>query len=103
MMTAAMLEAAHQGRLDVLYLLGGNFLETMPDPDWCREALGRVPLRIHQDIVLNARRMVRAGGCAHVRVRKSASGASFIAQTKRCNRGLRPYTGCGSEAWDLGR
>jgi molybdopterin-dependent oxidoreductase alpha subunit len=58
MMTAAMLEAAHAGRLDVLYLLGGNFLETMPDPDWCRDALARVPLRIHQDIVLNRSTLV---------------------------------------------
>ncbi len=58
MMTAAMLDAAHAGRLDIFYLLGGNFLETMPDPDWCREALGRVPLRIHQDIVLNTSTLV---------------------------------------------
>ena len=58
MMTAAMLDAAHAGRLDVLYLLGGNFLETMPDPDWCRDALGRVPLRVHQDIVLNSSTLV---------------------------------------------
>lgn len=58
MMTAAMLDAAHAGRLDVLYLLGGNFLETMPDPEWCRAALGRVPLRVHQDIVLNRSTLV---------------------------------------------
>ncbi len=60
MMTAAMLEAAAAGRLDVLYLLGGNFLETMPDPAWCAEALGRVPLRIHQDIVLNSSTLVES-------------------------------------------
>jgi predicted molibdopterin-dependent oxidoreductase YjgC len=58
MMTAAMLEAAHAGRLDVLYLVGGNFLETMPDPAWCRDALARVPLRVHQDIVLNTSTLV---------------------------------------------
>ena len=60
MMTAAMLDAAHAGRLDVLYLLGGNFLETMPDPAWCAEALARVPLRIHQDIVLNRSTLVES-------------------------------------------
>lgn len=58
MMTAAMLDAAHAGRLDVLYLLGGNFLETMPDPAWCADALARVPLRVHQDIVLNSSTLV---------------------------------------------
>ena len=58
MMTAAMLDAAHAGRLDVFHLLGGNFLETMPDPAWCRDALARIPLRIHQDIVLNSSTLV---------------------------------------------
>ncbi|MCC6849076.1 MAG: FdhF/YdeP family oxidoreductase [Deltaproteobacteria bacterium] len=61
MMTAEMLDAAHAGRLDVLYLLGGNFLETMPDPAWCSDALARVPLRIHQDIVLNSSTLVEGG------------------------------------------
>ncbi|HEY2385750.1 MAG TPA: FdhF/YdeP family oxidoreductase [Candidatus Binatia bacterium] len=58
MMTKEMLEAAHAGALDVFYLIGGNFLETMPDPDWCRAALARVPLRIHQDLVLNSSTLV---------------------------------------------
>ena len=58
MMTSAMLDAAHAGTLDVLYLLGGNFLETMPDPAYCRDALARVPLRVHQDLVLNTSTLV---------------------------------------------
>lgn len=58
MMTSAMLDAAHAGALDVLYLVGGNFLETMPDPDYCHDALARVPLRVHQDIVLNTSTLV---------------------------------------------
>ncbi len=58
LMTSAMLDAAHAGGLDVFYLLGGNFLETMPDPDYCRQALARVPLRIHQDLVLNTSTLV---------------------------------------------
>lgn len=51
--TLAMLEAAHRGELDLLYSLGGNLLETMPDRGYMLEALSRVRLRIHQDIVLN--------------------------------------------------
>lgn len=50
--TPQMLEAAHRGRLDALYAVGGNFLRTLPDPDHVREALQRVPLRIHQDIIV---------------------------------------------------
>ena len=51
--TLQMLEAAHAGEIDVLYSLGGNLLETMPDRAFMDEALSRVKLRIHQDIVLN--------------------------------------------------
>lgn len=49
-----MIDAAHRGELDVLYSAGGNFLETLPEPDYVREALERVPLRVHQDIVLSS-------------------------------------------------
>jgi molybdopterin-dependent oxidoreductase alpha subunit len=51
--TLQMLEAAHQGAIDFLYSLGGNLLETMPDRAYMQEALARVKLRVHQDIVLN--------------------------------------------------
>jgi molybdopterin-dependent oxidoreductase alpha subunit len=53
MRTLQMLEAAHEGRIDLLYSLGGNLLETMPDREYMLEALERVKLRVHQDIVLN--------------------------------------------------
>jgi molybdopterin-dependent oxidoreductase alpha subunit len=51
--TLQMLEAAHRGEIDFLYSLGGNLLETMPDRAMMAEALSRVRLRVHQDIVLN--------------------------------------------------
>jgi molybdopterin-dependent oxidoreductase alpha subunit len=47
-----MVEAAARERLDLLYCLGGNFLRTLPDPDYVARALESVPLRVHQDIVL---------------------------------------------------
>lgn len=50
---AQMLDAARDGRLDVFYVIGGNFLETMPDPEAVGRALRNVPVRIHQDIMLN--------------------------------------------------
>lgn len=53
-----MIDAAHEGQLDVLYQIGGNFLETLPDPAYVREAVERVPLRVHQDIVLSPQMMV---------------------------------------------
>jgi molybdopterin-dependent oxidoreductase alpha subunit len=47
-----MLDSAYEGKLDVLYSVGGNFLETLPEPDYVAQALRNVPLRVHQDIVL---------------------------------------------------
>ena len=58
MTSVGMIDAAHEGRLDVLYMAGGNFLETLPEPWFVREALERVPLRIHQDLVLTSSMLV---------------------------------------------
>jgi molybdopterin-dependent oxidoreductase alpha subunit len=55
-----MIEAAHRGELDVLYAAGGNFLRTLPDPDYVSEALSRVPLRVHQDIILTDQMLIDA-------------------------------------------
>lgn len=55
-----MVDAAHGGRLDVLYMAGGNFLETLPEPDYVREALERLPLRVHQDLVVSSAMLVDA-------------------------------------------
>ena len=48
-----MIEAAHQGELKLLYSIGGNLLETMPDRNFVAQALQNIRYRIHQDIVLN--------------------------------------------------
>jgi len=56
-----MLDAAHQGHLDVLFSSGGNFLDVLPDPARVREALERTPLRIHMDIVLSSQMLAEPG------------------------------------------
>lgn len=53
-----MIDAAHEGQIDVLYQVGGNFLETLPEPEYVREAVERIALRVHQDIVLSPQMMV---------------------------------------------
>ncbi len=53
-----MIEAAARGELDVLYAIGGNFLRTLPDPEYVRAALGRVPLRVHQDIIITDQMLI---------------------------------------------
>ncbi|MGH2830261.1 MAG: FdhF/YdeP family oxidoreductase [Actinomycetota bacterium] len=58
-LTAAdQIDAAHAGALDVLWSAGGNFLETLPEPDFVREALERIPHRVHQDIVATSQMLV---------------------------------------------
>ena len=56
-----MLDAAHDGALDVLFSSGGNFLDVMPDPERVRETLARTPLRIHMDIVVSSQMLVDPG------------------------------------------
>ncbi len=56
-----MVEAGGRGDLDVLYSSGGNFLEVLPDPELVEAALARVPLRVHQDIVVSSQMLVDPG------------------------------------------
>ncbi|MGW4957253.1 FdhF/YdeP family oxidoreductase [Nonomuraea sp. NPDC004186] len=57
-----MIDAAHRGELDALVSSGGNFLEVLPDPAYCREALSRLRLRVHIDIVLSSQMLVPGEG-----------------------------------------
>ena len=57
-----MIDAAHAGDLDALISSGGNFLEVLPDPGYCREALARLKLRVHIDIVLSSQMLVPSEG-----------------------------------------
>ncbi len=52
--TVDALAAAERGEIDGLYCIGGNFLETMPQPERTREGLEKIPLRIHSDIVVTS-------------------------------------------------
>jgi molybdopterin-dependent oxidoreductase alpha subunit len=56
--TAEMLDAALNGALDVLWSMGGDFREVMPDPESSSQALERIPLRVHQDIVLSSQMLL---------------------------------------------
>lgn len=49
----ALLPDDHERKLKVFYTSGGNFLETMPDPDFVRQCLEQIDIRVHQDIILN--------------------------------------------------
>jgi predicted molibdopterin-dependent oxidoreductase YjgC len=55
-----MIEASLRGELDLLYSLGGNFLRTLPEPEYVSRALQNVPLRVHQDIILTDQMFINA-------------------------------------------
>jgi len=55
---AQMVLAAERGEIDALWQSGGNFKQTLPEPDRVHQALGRIKLRIHQDIVTNPTMLV---------------------------------------------
>jgi predicted molibdopterin-dependent oxidoreductase YjgC len=50
---AHMVLAAERGDFDALWQTGGNFKHTLPEPELVERALGRIKLRVHQDIVAN--------------------------------------------------
>jgi len=64
--TCSMIEAALAQKLQVLYAIGGNFLDTLPQPDEVERALENVPVRIHQDIVLSRAMLVEPGQVVYV-------------------------------------
>lgn len=60
--TTEMVETAARGELDLLYCIGGNFLRTLPEPEYVRRALARLPLRVHQDIILTDQMLIEGDG-----------------------------------------
>jgi molybdopterin-dependent oxidoreductase alpha subunit len=53
-----MVDVAYHEGLDAFWIVGGNFLETLPDPAAAARAVGNVATRIHQDIVLTTMMLV---------------------------------------------
>jgi len=60
--TAEMIDASARGDVDFFWIVGGNFLETLPDAARSRRALERPRLRIHHDIVLSSSMFVPSDG-----------------------------------------
>jgi molybdopterin-dependent oxidoreductase alpha subunit len=55
---AAMILAAERNEIDAIWQSGGNFIETLPEPDRVRRAVGNIRLRIHQDIMVSSNMLV---------------------------------------------
>ena len=55
---AEMILAAERGAIDALWQTGGNFVETLPEPERVKQAVGKIRLRIHQDIAVSSNMLV---------------------------------------------
>lgn len=55
-----MVDAAAEGKLDLLYSVGSNLFGVLPDPKYVRHALENVALRVHHDIVMNHQMLLPA-------------------------------------------
>jgi len=55
---AEMVDRCGEGAIELLWCVGGNFVETLPDPDHVRASLSRVPLRVHHDLVISPTMLV---------------------------------------------
>ncbi|AMY07862.1 Formate dehydrogenase H [Luteitalea pratensis] len=60
--TSEMIDHAADGEIDLFWIVGGNFLETLPDEGRTRRALRRPRLRVHQDIVLSSAMLAETDG-----------------------------------------
>ncbi|MGI8672063.1 MAG: FdhF/YdeP family oxidoreductase [Luteitalea sp.] len=57
-----MIDHAADGDVDLFWMVGGNFLETLADTAHSRRALARPRLRIHQDIVVSSSMLADSDG-----------------------------------------
>ncbi|MCZ7647268.1 MAG: FdhF/YdeP family oxidoreductase [Planctomycetota bacterium] len=84
--TVEMLEAARGGGIDALYCIGGNFLETMPEPGRIEAGLAKMPLRLHSDIVLTKQMFVEPAEAVYLlpaRTRYEQRGGGTETTTER--------------------
>lgn len=56
--TPEMLDAAARGEIDVLFAIGGNFREVLPNPGGVSKTLAQIPLRVHMDITLTSQMLI---------------------------------------------
>ncbi|MSR75494.1 MAG: formate dehydrogenase [Planctomycetes bacterium] len=83
---AEALDEAHAGRLDALWCIGGNFLETLPEPLRVADSLARIPLRVHTDIVLTHQMFVEPADTVYIlpsRTRYEQDGGGTETSTER--------------------
>lgn len=83
---AEALDAAYEGNLEALWCIGGNFLETLPEPERVAQSLARIPVRVHSDIVLTHQMFVEPADTVFIlpsRTRYEQEGGGTETSTER--------------------
>ncbi len=81
-----MLEACRNNSMDLLYCIGSNFLEVLPDPAQVQSDLSRAKVRVHQDIFLTSQMFVDARQAVYIlpaRTRYEQLGGATETSTER--------------------
>ena len=60
LLASEMVEAGARGALDMLYCVGGNFLQTLPEPSYVKRAMENIAVRVHQDVILTDQMLIDA-------------------------------------------
>jgi molybdopterin-dependent oxidoreductase alpha subunit len=58
MSAAQLILAAERGEIDALWQSGGNFVDTLPEPDLAARAVANIGFRVHQDIMISSNMFV---------------------------------------------
>ena len=53
-----MILAAERGEIDALWQSGGNFVDTLPEPDRVLRSVANIGFRVHQDIMISSNMLV---------------------------------------------
>ncbi|MGJ3253668.1 MAG: FdhF/YdeP family oxidoreductase [Elainellaceae cyanobacterium] len=61
LITSEMIDRAAERKLDMLFAVGGNFQDVLPDPAYVEQALQQIPLRVHMDIVCSKQMLLDPG------------------------------------------
>jgi molybdopterin-dependent oxidoreductase alpha subunit len=57
-----MILAAERGEVDALWQSGGNFVDTLPEPERAKSAVRKISLRIHEDICVSSNMLIEPAG-----------------------------------------
>jgi molybdopterin-dependent oxidoreductase alpha subunit len=97
--TGHMLEAVDRGDIRLLFALGGNLRETMPDRGRLDRILAKLPYRIRLDVMMNRETMIPPGEASLVLPIRNWYEWDSVFTTTATDRTIRAFTGTVRPKW----